>query len=320
MGSKGGMTTKQLHNAICERLHHISYTRFSQYWNPRYDNRAGQRVFVTGTHWEDVVDLYMFDRRLRNLFFDAIARIEISMRAAIAHQWAKAMQSPYPHSRQFFCGLARDYSSKPARRSKKNQSSYHYMMDKADETFAHAKKQGGIASRYAAYADVSAMPVWEFIDFCTFGPLSTLLAHGLVQAVKLPVAHTFGFSDVQEFVSVISLLHLIRNECAHQGRIWNREWKTPNGNPRVSRMQLPEWRLVWDGTNRAWVAGQGESLVADNRKTALALTYCGLLLQKIAPNSRWKERCKDFLCEEGNQTYLKELGFHAEWKSHPLWA
>lgn len=261
----------------------------------------------------------MFDRRLRNLFFDAIARIEVSLRAAIAHQWAKVTQCTHPHSRKNFCGLARAYSSKTSKRGQKSQSSYHYMMDKADETFAHAKKQGSIAGRYAAYADASAMPVWEFIDFCTFGPLSTLLAQGLIQAVKLPVAHTFGFSDVQEFVSVISLLHLVRNECAHQGRIWNRIWQTSNGNPRVPKTQRSEWQLAWNGAQHAWIANEGERLVSDNRKTALALTYCSLILQTIAPSSHWKERVKELLGEPRNQAYLDEIGFHAEWESHPLW-
>lgn len=321
MRSKRGLTTRQLHDVICERLHHISYSRLSQYWNRLYSPQigTGPRVFAPDTYWEDVVDLYMFDRRLRNLFFDAIARIEISLRAAIGYRWAKVTQNPYAHSRACFCGLSRGYSSKSARRGKGRQSAYDYMMNKADEVFASAKKQGSVAGRRALYADVSSMPVWEFIDFCTFGPLSILLADGLIHAVKLAVAHTFGFADVQEFTSVISLLHSVRNECAHQGRIWNREWKTLKGNPSVKAAHRPEWRLVWDAGRREWVCGQGDALVSDTKKTAVALTYCCLLLQKIAPNSGWKERCRQFLSDEKNQAYIKELGFHPQWESHPFW-
>ena len=140
-----------------------------------------------------------------------------------------------------------------------------------------------------------------------------------LHAVKLAVAHTFGFADVQEFTSVISLLHSVRNECAHQGRIWNREWKTLKGNPSVKAAHRTEWRLVWDAGRREWVCGQGDALVSDTKKTAVALTYCCLLLQKIAPNSGWKERCRQFLSDEKNQAYIKELGFHPQWESHPFW-
>lgn len=321
MRSKSGLTTKQLHDAICERLHNISYSRLSQYWNRLYTPQigSGPRVFAQGTYWEDVVALYMFDRRLRNLFFDAIARIEISLRAAIGYRWAKVTQNPYAHSRACFCGLSRGYSTKSAKRGKGRQSAYDYMMNKADEVFASAKKQGSVTGRRSLFADVSSMPVWEFIDFCTFGPLSILLADGLIHAIKLPVTHTFGFTDVQEFVSVISLLHTVRNECAHQGRIWNREWKTLKGNPSVKAAHRPEWHLVWDAVKREWACGQGDALVTDTKKTAVALTYCCLLLQKIAPNSGWKKRCRQFLTDEKNQAYIRDLGFHPEWASHPFW-
>lgn len=323
MGSKDGLSTEQLREAIGERLRHINYHRLSQYWKRMYIPAEGadSHAFQPETYWEDVVALYMFDRRLRNLLFDAIARIEISLRSCVAHQWALSTQCFTPYSRVAHHGLSREYTAKPEPDENGNVkwSPYEYMLRKAQENFDAAKKRGLISGRRAKVADVSFFPVWEFVEFCTFGAVDTLLSRGLKFRIRASIAQAYGFSSCDEFVSVIALIHDVRNACAHQGRIWNREWKTIRGNPRVPKMLLPEWHLVWDADTREWIRGQGAVLVADTKRTAGALTYCGLLLQRIAPNSGWRERCRQFLADEKNRAYIQDLGFHPEWESHPLW-
>lgn len=323
MKSKVGLSTEQLREAISEKLQHINYHRFSQYWNRMYIPATGVdgHTFEQETYWEDVVALYMFDRRLRNLLFDAIARIEISLRSCVAHQWALSTQCFTPYSRVAHFGLSREYTAKPEPDENGNVkwSPYEYMLRKAQENFDAAKKRGLVTGRRAKVADVSALPVWEFVEFCTFGAVDTLLSRGLKFRIRADIAQTYGFTSCDEFVSVIALIHDVRNACAHQGRIWNREWKTIRGNARVPKMYRPEWHLVWDAVKREWVCGQGDALVTDTKKTAVALTYCCLLLQKIAPNSGWKKRCRQFLTDEKNQAYIRDLGFHPEWASHPFW-
>ena len=67
-------------------LSNVSYYRLSAYWYPA--KKIGSRgealeEFRDGTSFDDVVALYEADRKLRTLVFDAIERIETTMRTRV---------------------------------------------------------------------------------------------------------------------------------------------------------------------------------------------------------------------------------------------
>ena len=67
-------------------LSNVSYYRLSAYWYPaRKLDDDGTRLdeFDNGISFADVVALYEADRKLRTLLFDAIERIETTMRTRI---------------------------------------------------------------------------------------------------------------------------------------------------------------------------------------------------------------------------------------------
>lgn len=66
----------------------ISYYRLSAYMFPFKKNVGGHIVdeFRYGTTWKDIYNLYVFDRKLRLLVFDAIEKIEIAVRCQIVYQ------------------------------------------------------------------------------------------------------------------------------------------------------------------------------------------------------------------------------------------
>ncbi len=76
-------------------LERIGYYRLSGYWYPMRSSKligennqitiAIQDSFIEGSHFEDVVKLYVFDKKLRLLLLDALERIETSLRVEIAH-------------------------------------------------------------------------------------------------------------------------------------------------------------------------------------------------------------------------------------------
>lgn len=74
-------------------LERIGYYRLSGYWYPFRTMRAGTgrdaaqrdpRRVQARHEFRHVVDLYVFDKRLRLLFLDAIERIEVGLRVDIA--------------------------------------------------------------------------------------------------------------------------------------------------------------------------------------------------------------------------------------------
>ena len=70
-------------------LSNVSYYRLSAYMLPykiMQPNGIVTDYFIKGTIWDDIWNLYKFDRKLRLLVFDAIERIEISLRTQIIYQ------------------------------------------------------------------------------------------------------------------------------------------------------------------------------------------------------------------------------------------
>ena len=75
-------------NALISRLSHVGYYRFSAYTHPYRKRDAQGRAldqFVNGSHLDDVWFHYCFDRKLRLHLLDAIERIEICLRSAVAY-------------------------------------------------------------------------------------------------------------------------------------------------------------------------------------------------------------------------------------------
>ena len=73
-------------------LERIGYYRLSGYWYPlrvsTVSNPGGALIvgddFRHGTEFGQIVDLYVFDKKLRLLTLDAIERIEVALRTNIA--------------------------------------------------------------------------------------------------------------------------------------------------------------------------------------------------------------------------------------------
>ncbi len=72
-------------------LEFIGYFRLAGYALPfqlNY-NADGAHVFLPNTHFKDIVDLYIFDRKLRLLVIDALEKIEVAIRATISQSMSE---------------------------------------------------------------------------------------------------------------------------------------------------------------------------------------------------------------------------------------
>ena len=68
-------------------LQHLNYYRLGAYWLP-FEADHATHALKPGTRFEDVLNLYVFDRELRLLVLDAIERVEVSVRSQWAFQMA----------------------------------------------------------------------------------------------------------------------------------------------------------------------------------------------------------------------------------------
>jgi abortive infection bacteriophage resistance protein len=73
-------------------LENISYYRLKGYWWDMQDD-VTIHTFKPNTYFEDIIDKYNFDRRLRLILFDAIERIEIALRTKMIYHLSVAYGS-----------------------------------------------------------------------------------------------------------------------------------------------------------------------------------------------------------------------------------
>lgn len=65
-------------------LSNISYYRLKGYWWEMQADKVNHH-FINESVFEDVIDLYNFDRHFRLIVFNAIERIEISLRSKLIY-------------------------------------------------------------------------------------------------------------------------------------------------------------------------------------------------------------------------------------------
>lgn len=178
-----------------EALQHIGYYRLLIYMRPLQD---GHKNFNAGTAFEDVLNLYEFDRKLRLLCLDAVERIEVALRAAIGN----VLTLEYgPH----FYLESRHFT---------NLTGYHGFLSRALDAKCLAIKH-----YKEKYSDPELPPIWAVMEAVTFGTLSRLYSNLKTPNRKL-IQPLFGY-DETVLVSWFRSINDVRNWSAHHNRLWN---------------------------------------------------------------------------------------------------
>lgn len=200
-----GMDVGDRGKAIAQ-LERVNYYRLSGYWYPfRQLTPSGKRTddFYPGASLDDVVVLYDFDARLRTAVFDALTPVELALRAAIGHALGEVHECAHLHPQHLSSRAQGDSYQRWI-------DSYYEELDRSREDFVghHKKKYGG------------TLPVWAAVEILDWGSL-TYLFNFSSSAVQSQVADAVGLSSPQ-LHSWMKCLNLVRNTCAHHGRLFNR--------------------------------------------------------------------------------------------------
>ncbi len=232
-----GLLVEDLQNA--ERyLNEISYYRLSAYALPF---QKVKDEFDTGTTFQNILDLYLFDRELRLLVFDAIERIEIAIRSQMIYQLAhKYGDSHWQDNAAIF---------NPPRTNPRNGVVTYIYQDTQDIIKKHlnAKHPEVFIKHYSiTYNDPYNPPCWMSIELLTIGELSRLYSALTQNADRKAIAAFFGLHHTA-FSSWLHSLVYVRNICAHHSRLWNREFAI---KPEVlQRPQNPWIQKAFDNNN-----------------------------------------------------------------------
>ena len=173
-----------------------------------------------GADFADVVALYEADRKLRTLIHDGMERIEVGLRSRLTSLLCRDNALGYQERRFYRSGFDLDGWLRTARRRVDRAGAHNTAID-------HYKKQYG-----------GQYPFWVLSEVLDFGDVSKLY-QGLTYKAQAQIAETFGITiDLgalsknerkivrrrHPLASWFEQLTIVRNTCAHHGRLWNKSF------------------------------------------------------------------------------------------------
>jgi len=265
-----------------EYLSNISYYRLRAYTYPFQDNLHENQLFNVEISFEQIIDLYIFDRKLRLLIFDAIEKIEVALRTQIIHNFALSHGSHWQLKPELY---------REPMRFANHLDSLQKEIDRSTETFiSHYKNK---------YTQPSEPPCWMSLEVSSMGLLSKIFQNLKKGPEKEAVTTHFGLTDLSVIENWILCFSTLRNICAHHGRIWNR---------RLIPIKIPTHPINKFLKNKK---------VYTNKLYA-TLSCVEYVLKIISPENNFSTQLKG-LMNECPLAQSKEMGFPTNWLEEDLW-
>lgn len=264
-------------------LKNISFYRLRAYTYPFQDNANPDHPFIKQVTFEQIIDLYVFDRKLRLLVFDCIEKIEIAIRTQIIYNWSIQYGSHWYTNPALFRNSVRFAN---------NLNTLQVEIGRSTETFIEHYKR--------TYTDPLEPPCWMSLEVSSFSLLSLIFQNLKKGNEKTAVTNYFGLRDVSILENWMHAFCNIRNLCAHHGRLWNRRLTT--------HITLPK--------HPVHIFLENNNILP--YKVYAALCCMQYILNIINPESTFKKKVKEHMmkCPLAQE---KEMGFPKNWERELLW-
>jgi len=184
-------------------LQNVNYYHLSIYFKFFQHND----IFSNGTTFSEILTVYIFDNKLRQLLMELLERLEKSLKCRTNYALIIHTQDPHchlnqamyrdKHSSDEMIKLFEDEVNKNARET----SIYHYKIN---------------------YYEPKLPPLWSTIELLSFGQSVKFFKALSVENRNL-ISNTFNI-DQTLLTSWMHGLAIIRNHCAHHSRLWNRDF------------------------------------------------------------------------------------------------
>lgn len=278
------------------KLAQVGYYRLSGFWYPcrrlRLDkngqpvispvNHKPERLddFENGTSFNAIFELYLFDKKLRQLMLDAIERIEVHVRSVIANEIG------------YYDPLAYQNPNFINQTTRRQQQSWNNWLARQNEKVTQSKEDCINWHRQ----NNKAMPFWVVVEAWDFGTMSMYFGI-LKRSYQNKICKRLGISDPTVLKNWLQEINTLRNRCAHHTRIWNQ----CSNNP----LPIPE--------KEPYLANL--KLDNDAKKRIYGLiSVIWFLITKIGPNSKWIIKIADLIDSKPKLPgcFYKSMGFPNE--------
>jgi abortive infection bacteriophage resistance protein len=251
--------------------------------------------FEVGSTFEQAVQIYVFDKKLRLLLMDALERIEIALRVDVSHTLGQLNKFAYLTSDLFHPEFSHKLSKATGVSAHHEWLSKHAtLINRSKEEFVkHNKDKYGLP-----------LAIWVACEVWDFGTLSKFYA-GMRESEQDVVSNRYGVKSGRIFATWLRSLNYLRNICAHHSRLWNRNI--------IDQPSLP------NETEVPWV----KPFLNDNHARArcfLLIRIALHLLRVVNPNSTWGDRMRDHILSfpllSGAGLDVAAMGVPTDWQAH----
>lgn len=181
-------------------LNDISYFRLIKAYGLGLKNRNGN--YDEDVSFEQIVELYLFNAKFRQLLFAMIERIEVNLRCRIANHFSHTYGVlGYDEPTNF------------------NNPGYHKdFLNDINEEIDRNSKSPFVKNFRNNYVD-GKLPFYALVELFSFGTLSKFYKNMKSQDKKA-VAQLYGvgYTYLESWIEHIAF---VRNICAHYGRLYN---------------------------------------------------------------------------------------------------
>jgi len=277
-----GLTFKDVKKAK-DNLKNINYYRLSSYFIPFYKLRT--KKFRKNTTFQDILEVYIFDKNLRKIVFSCIEKIEISIRSRIVHKYSMNKGSHWHLKDTPF----------------DKYENYVLFQKSINDAIVSNKNKVKFINHYLKkYTEPEFPSNWMILELLTFGQISRLYKSLRNDNIKKSIAKEFGITELV-LESWLHCFNYIRNISAHHSRLWNKELRVTPKNPKRVKYQF----LINSSTIR-------------HNSIYFSLSVLLYTLKCIDNHSIQAKELIDFIDQTSKKNRVA-MGFPDNYKDEPLW-
>lgn len=188
----------------CKFFENVSYYRLSGYTQYFQIDRGDSDSYRKGASLSEIQSVYAFDDALRRVVWSAICKFEVSLKARLGN----AIGMKYGPSGYVDAEI---YS---------NQDHYDDLMKKIDDEMSRSKEV--FVQDHRERRTGEEFPVWMALEILSMGTVSKLVNNLKDPKFVKALAEEWQMTS-KDFLNSLYSIGLLRNACAHHGRIWGRQ-------------------------------------------------------------------------------------------------
>lgn len=280
-------------------LQRIGYYRLSAYTHPLRARDTDGTVlddFRPGYTLNDVLALYEFDDKLRDVIAKGLRTLELALRVHVSYRLG--LTHAFGHLEPELALNTACLMDGGGTR----ESDYAKWRSRYDDRHREAASKEDFVKHFRVKYE-NKLPIWVATEILHFGSLTKLFEF-MKATDQRSISRKYGVDNPAVLSSWLRPLTDLRNHCAHHGRIWNRKYPYP---PKLTG-QIPEDLVHL-------------RVVADDR-LYIRVALLAALLSRIEKNSQWGLSLRTVVRKMPaiqQVTSLAKMGFPEDWEDYDLW-